>query len=79
MGIGISTRRLAVLALVLFVAVALWAASPGAAGAAKLVGKDGKVISTGGAPSTFLATDGASRLTRSRGVAVVASNALHRT
>jgi hypothetical protein len=43
MEVGISTRRLAVLALALFAAVALWAASPGAAGAAKLVGKDGKV------------------------------------
>jgi hypothetical protein len=41
MGVGISARRIAVLALVSLVAVALWAAAP--AGAAKLVGKDGKV------------------------------------
>ncbi|MBS1892025.1 MAG: hypothetical protein JST59_12080 [Actinobacteria bacterium] len=41
MGVGISARRLAVLTLVMLAAVALWAAAP--AGAAKLVGKDGKV------------------------------------
>jgi hypothetical protein len=40
MGVGISARRLAVLALL--AAVALWVA-PTTAGAAKLVGKDGKV------------------------------------
>lgn len=41
MGVGISARRLAVLTLAIFAAVALCAAAP--AGAAKLVGKDGKV------------------------------------
>ena len=43
MGVRISAQRLAALALAMFAAVALWAAAPGAAGAAKLVGKDGKV------------------------------------
>ena len=43
MGVRISAQRLAALALAMFAAVALWAAAPDAAGAAKLVGKDGKV------------------------------------
>lgn len=42
MGVGISARRLAVLALASIAAVALWAL-PAGAGAAKLIGKDGKV------------------------------------